>query len=381
MNMSKFSKSILLLLAAVMVAACTSGAKIKGTVADAPDSEVIVKLLNVNRYEILDTVATDAAGKFSYKVKIEKGQPEFVYLFHKDTKIASLLLEKGDNVDVMTDTLGKFTVTGSDESVKLAKVESDYAAALGKMESIADRINSAESEEVAAGYRRELGKVYVDYYRNAVRYVLQNSSSLTTVPVLYQNFGADLPVFGQSTDALHFMSTADSLENVYPDSKYVKALRKEAEKRAGYLELEARIRNAEEVGFPDVNLPDINAKNVKLSEVDAKVVMLYFWTQEDASQKMFNLDVLKGLYEDYHDRGFEIYQVALDPDKTAWAQVVKQQNLPWINVCDGLGGNSPYVMLYNIAALPAIYLIADGDLVDGQAVDEKSLRRLLNELL
>ena len=109
--------------------------------------------------------------------------------------------------------------------------------------------------------------------------------------------------------------------------------------------------------------------------------MVYFWSATAASQKMFNLDVIKSLYEDYHKRGCEIYQVALDPDKASWAQVVKQQALPWINVCDGLGGNSPYVLTYNLGGLPSAYIISDGELVDGQVVDEKSLRKLIDKLL
>ena len=130
-------------------------------------------------------------------------------------------------------------------------------------------------------------------------------------------------------------------------------------RRYGYLELEARLQDAQEVGFPDIVLPDINAQKIKLSEVDSKVIMVYFWTVNDAAQKMFNLDFLKSIYDDYHKKGFEIYQIALDPDKTQWAQVVKQQNLPWINVCDALGADSPYVTLYNLAALPAAFIIAD----------------------
>ncbi len=356
------------------------GARISGVVADAPDSEVIVKLLDVNRYEVLDTVAVDAAGKFSYKVKVAKGQPEFVYLFYKDRKIASLLLERGDKVAVEADTLGNYEVTGSEESVKLAQVEKDHAAALGRLTAMSAELAAAQGEE-ASVLRNKMGREYIDYYRACVKYVLSNSKSLTAVPVLYQNFGADLPVFSQSTDAIHFVNTADSLETVYPDSKYVKALRKEAERRFDYLELEHQLRNAQEVGFFDVELPDINAVKVKLSEVDAKVVMLYFWDPSNADQKMFNLDVLRGLYEDYHARGFEIYQAAITPDKTSWAQVIKQQNLPWINVCDGLGGASPYIATYNLAVLPATFIIADGGLVDGQLVDGKSLRKLLDKLL
>lgn len=378
--MSRFSKSIMLMAAAAAMAACTTGAKIDGTVETAPSSEVIVKLLDINRYQVLDTVATDASGRFSYKVEVEKGQPEFIYLFYKDTKIASLLLEAGDKVDVKADTLGNFAVEGSEESLKLAAVEKDHADAYGRLAAIASKLEKAADAEEVAALNRQISKEYVDYYRNCVKYVLANSKSLTAVPVLYQNFGADLPVFAQNTDAIHFMNVSDSLAAVYPESKYVKALKKEAERRYGYLELEARLQDAQEVGFPDIVLPDINAQKIKLSEVDSKVIMVYFWTVNDAAQKMFNLDFLKSIYDDYHKKGFEIYQIALDPDKTQWAQVVKQQNLPWINVCDALGADSPYVTLYNLAALPAAFIIADGDLVDGQVVDEKSLRKLLDKL-
>jgi len=379
MNMSRFSKVFTIIAAVMVMAACTQNAKISGTIDSAPSSEVVVKLLDVNRYQVLDTVATDASGRFSYKVSVQKGQPEFVYLFRNDVKVASLLLEAGDKVVVSADTLGNYSVEGSEESQKLAQVEKDHAAAMRRLNAIAARMENA-SENEAADLRKEIGKEYVDYYRNRVMYILKNSTSLTSVPVLFQNFGADLPVFSQTTDAIHFMNVSDSLATVYPDSKYVKALRKEAERRFGYLELETVMMNAQEIGYPDIELPDINARKIKLSEVDAKVVMVYFWSATDASQKMFNLDVLKSLYDDYHSKGFEIYQIALDPDKTSWAQVVKQQSLPWINVCDGLGANSPYVLTYNIGVLPAAFIIADGELVDGQIVDEKSLRKLLDRL-
>lgn len=377
--MSRFSKIIILAAAALMAAACGNKASVSGTLSSAPSSEVIVKLLDVNRYEVLDTVKTDASGKFSYKVEIEKGQPEFIYVFYKDTKVASLLLEAGDKVTVEADTLGNYAVEGSEESAKLAQIEKDHAAALARLGAIAGKIESA-SEKDAAEYRRQMGQEYVQYYRNSVKYVMENGGSLTVVPVLFQNFGVNLPVFAQTTDALHFKSAAESLEAVYPESRYVKALRKEAERRFGYLEFESRISNAEAVGYPDIELPDVNAQKIKLSEVDSKVVMIYFWSASDANMKMFNLDVLKSLYEDYHKKGFEIYQVSLDVDKASWAKVVKEQKLPWINVCDSRGASSPYVMLYNIPALPAVYIINDGDLVDGEVVDEKSLRKLLTKL-
>ncbi len=82
--MSKSIRIIFFAAAASVAAACTSGARIDGAVESAPSSEVVVKLLDANRYSVLDTVKTDASGKFSYKVDVKKGQPEFVYLFFGD---------------------------------------------------------------------------------------------------------------------------------------------------------------------------------------------------------------------------------------------------------------------------------------------------------
>ena len=68
-------------------------------------------------------------------------------------------------------------------------------------------------------------------------------------------------------------------------------------------------------------------------------------------------------------------------DKAGWAKVVKEQKLPWINVCDSRGAASPYVLTYNLASVPAAYVIKDGELVDGEMADEKTFRRLLDKLL
>ena len=378
--MSRFSKIIIFAAAMVMAAACSNKAGIEGELTGAASSEVVVKLLNINQYQVLDTVKTNASGKFSYKVEVAKGQPEFVYLFYKDTKIASLLLEAGDKVNVSADTLGNFTVEGSEESVKLAQVEKEYADALVQLTTLSSQALLAEGAEADA-LKRQAGQAYVDYYRNRVRYVMENSKSLTTVPVFFQNFGSDLPVFAQSTDGLLFANVADSLETVYPESRYVKALRNEATKRQNYLELETRINSAEAVGYPDIVLPDLNAEKVRLSEIDSKVVMIFFWTASDAEQKMFNIDYLKNIYEDYHAKGFEIYQVSLDVDKAQWARVVKEQKLPWINVCDSRGAASPYALLYNVTRVPSVYVICNGELVDGSMTDEKAFRKTLEKLL
>ena len=361
---------MILVAVAVLAAAssCSDKARISGTVTGAPDSEVVIKQLSGSSFAVLDTVKTSGTGTYSYKMDVKEGQPEFVYVFKGDTKLASLLLQKGDKVKVVSDTLGNYSVEGSEESEKLRQVEEDFSAFLKDLSSVV-----AEDDGVTASRK------YVEYYRSRVKYVMDNVASLTSIPVLYQKVNEDFPIFGQATDAVIFRTVYDSLAVVYPDSRYVKALGKEAERRINVLSIDQQVRNAQELGFPDIELPGLDGKNCKLSEVDARMVMVYFWQASEAAQKMYNQDVILPLYNTYHPKGLEVYAVSLDTDKGVWASAVRNQGLPWINVCDGLGANTPAFSLYNLGAgLPAAYFIVDGALIPDTVSTEDDLKRILS---
>ena len=366
--MKNCNKVLALALAVLALSACGQKARIRGNLTGAANKPVVVKLLDINTCRTLDTVKTRADGSFRYDAEIKKGRPEFIDLFYGDTRIAALLLETGDTAVVQADTLGNFTVEGSKGSSDLAVVDKAYAdfhAAL------------AAHEDTPV----EMTRDYINHYRESVRYVMSHPYSLTTVPVLFERLG-EAPIFAQVTDAILFRNAADSLKTVYPDSRYVKALQKEADSRMRMLELNGQIQNAPEASFPDIVLPDIHSEKRALSEVDAKVILVHFWDATDAAQKMLSLDALLPLYNEFHNRGFEIYSICVTPDKPEWASTVLAQKLPWINVNDGLGGASPAVITYNVTSLPNSFLIINGELnstpitggVDGL---RKELGRLL----
>lgn len=354
----------------VALASCGSKAVVEGVIEGAADSQIVVNLLDVNKLTPIDTLYTDASGAFKISVPVEKGRPEFIYIYRDGARVAPVLLSAGDRISVKADTLGGFEVSGTPDAELYAGAEKDYAAFAAKMATLAE-----------AGDAKALSAEYIAYYRGRVQFVMANSSSLAVVPVFYQSAGT-LSVFGQETDAIIINNVCTSLEAAYPESRYVKALRKNADERMSYLQFSSRLEGAEEVSYVDIELPDMSGEKVKLSSVDAKVVMVLFWAAADPAQKMFNIDALLPIYEKYHSRGFEIYQVGLDIDKTDWASTMKNQNLPWINVCDVAGGDSRYVTLYNVTSLPMAYFIADGELVLNENVkDEAGIRALLDKLL
>ena len=367
-NFNLIGAALMLLLAV----SCGKNTRIEGTLHEAPGKEVIVKLLDVNRFQVLDTVKTDAKGTFHYSLDLKEAQPEFIYLYYGERQIASLLLEKGDKVQVATDTLGVYSVEGSPESVELQQIEKDYNAFIREMNDILE--NDAQPDPA-------LSRCYVNYYRDRLSYVVTHSKSITSVPVLFQQVNPSLPVFGQATDGILMRHICDSLKTVYPESRYVKALEKEAQRRVALMEVNNRISTAGEVGYIDITLPGMDGKPVTLSEVDKKVTMLYFWSST-AQQKMFNLDALVPIYNDFHDKGFEIYAVCLDDDKSAWAAAVRNQKLPWVNVCDTRGVQSPYVVSYGIGSLPMAWFLVDGVMdPDAKVSNAASIREYLRKKL
>lgn len=364
----KICKIIAAAIAAISVAACSDSASIQGTIEGAAEQQIIVKQLNLNVYNTLDTLKTKSDGSFAYKLEVKEGQPEFIYIFHGDKRIAGLLVEKGDKLHLQADTLGKYSVEGSEESAKLAQVDQAYTKFINDLH--------ANIEDNAA-----MSKIYLEHYRANIKYLVENPYSMTTIPVLFERVSNSSPVFASSTDALFFRSAADSLKTVYPDSPYVKALDKEAKRRLQTLELENYIKNAQELSYPEITASDINGEKKSLSSVEAKAILVHFWDANDAAQKMINIETLLPLYNDYNKRGLEIFSVCVTPDKALWGSVVSSQKLPWINVNDGKGSASSALTNYNVASLPNTILIVDGELSTTPISGEKDLRRVLDRTL
>ena len=365
------SSRIILAAALFAVAACqTDKAVIDFTAADAPSATLVLKQLNGTATDVLDTVKTDASGHFRYDVKVAAGNPEFVYVYKGERRMASLLLEKGEKAVVTADTLGNFVVSGSDGSALLKQGDDAFRA----------YVNNLYALSASGAPQAEIAREYVSHYRACSKFVLTNSKSLAAIPVLYENIGGGTYTFGGVNDALVFRTVCDSLKTVYPDSRYVKALEAETARREQLFLLQNRINTAEERAYPELRMPSLNGETADIDSLGAKATLLWFWDAREATHKIFNIDVLKPVYEQYKAKGLEIYAVCVDPDKAEWAQVVKAQELPWVNVNDGLGTASRSLYLYSVQNVPCCLLLTQ-DGISPVKVSEKPLRAALEKAL
>jgi len=91
---------------------------------------------------------------------------------------------------------------------------------------------------------------------------------------------------------------------------------------------------------------------VSVSSLKGQYVLVSFWST--TSQDCLNeLPLLKSIYQAYHRRGLEIYQVSLDTDLERWLNIIRFEEIPWISVREKDPENPAYARLMNITTLPS----------------------------
>ena len=106
---------------------------------------------------------------------------------------------------------------------------------------------------------------------------------------------------------------------------------------------------------PDFIQPDTAGKDVQLSSMRGKYVLVDFWASWCAPCRMENPNVLKA-YHKFKDRNFTVLAVSIDTDRKAWVKAIKEDKMPWTQVSDLKAGNEAG-KLYAVSAVPTNYLL------------------------
>jgi peroxiredoxin len=379
--------SLLWMGAALLLFSCKSStsARIDAKVESLSGGKVVVKVLNIDVQNVIDTVKTDEDGVFRYRIKNINASPEFYYIYYGENRIASLIIKGGDRVHLITDTLGiNPRIDGSPESLLLNQIEKETKQNIARFDSLMvlyDVAKKSGNAKLADSLNYALGKMYVKQKQAAIKHIFNNPYSLTNVMLLYQSFPGDLPLFADIKDAMIFSRVHDSIKSVYPNSRYLSMMEKESKQRRNLDELNYKLENTQVTTLPEINLPDMKANMRSLNSLRGKVIILLFWTIQSNDQKMYNKELVE-LYDKYSEKGLEIYQVSVDADKTAWGSIVQDQKLPWICVHDGAGTESIAFINYNVKKLPTMYIInRSGDIVAKDIFPAGALEAKIKSLL
>ncbi|ACU06184.1 TlpA disulfide reductase family protein [Pedobacter heparinus] len=132
----------------------------------------------------------------------------------------------------------------------------------------------------------------------------------------------------------------------------------------------------------DFTQNDLNGKPFTLSSLRGKYVLVDFWASWCGPCRAENPNVVKA-YNELKGKNFEIVGVSLDypGGKAAWAEAVKKDGLPWIQVSDLKGWKNEVALMYGINSVPQNLLIDPQGVIIAKNLRGEALTDKLKELI
>ncbi|MEO1518509.1 MAG: TlpA disulfide reductase family protein [Bacteroidota bacterium] len=133
--------------------------------------------------------------------------------------------------------------------------------------------------------------------------------------------------------------------------------------------------------FPDIALRNPDGKIVSLSSLKGKVVLVELWASYSKICTEDHCYYFKPIYNEYKNKGFEIYAVSVDSSAASWVDAIESDQLDWLQVSDLQGLESPMVELVYDDQLPTTYLLDQDGRIIAKNLDVELLEDTLSQLL
>ena len=377
-------KYVFFALAVLGMASCSEKKfHVEGSITNAKDSVLYLENISLMGPEVIDSVRLDADGKFSLAGAAQQA-PEFYRLRIHD-QIISLSIDSTETVTVNAaypQMASQYEVSGSENCSKIKEL------ALRQMQLQQRAMAVSRNADLTVEQANDSILGMIRQYKDEVKreYIFPDPSKPYAYFALFQALGNTL-IFNPRNDADDikvFAAVATSWDTYWPDAERGKNLHNiaiEGMKNVRTIEAEqskaidaSKIQTA---GVIEIALNDNKGQIRKLTDLKGQVVLLDFhvFGHKDSPARIL---ALRDLYNKYHAKGFEIYQVSLDGDEHFWKQ--QTAALPWISVRVD-EENSGFLTVYNIQTLPEYFLIDRGNNLVSRSQQIEDLEKAIQRLL
>jgi len=310
----------------------------------------------------LDTIITSQDGAFEYIIQIKHAG--FYRLRTSQNNFVTLAVEPGEKIQLNADAnqlKETYTVSGSHGSQILWQLNRKILEGIAKADSLRTiyheyRFNS-QFHNVKQDLQNHYNKIIEQQEKFAISVIEENPRSLASILALYQYFEDNI-LLNDTAHFEYFEKLSKSLCSNYPSNKHVINLKKRVSdiKRQNA----ERLKNEQNLEpgniAPDITLPDPDGNSLSLSSLEGNVVLIDFWAAWCPPCREAN-HILKDLYAQHKDKGFEIYAVSLDRTREQWLRAIDKDSITWKQVSDLRFMNSPVVNLYMVTEVPHYILL------------------------
>jgi len=354
---------------------------VEGTIEGARDSMLYFENMALTGLQRLDSVKLGDDGRFAFHGERPKA-PEF-YVLRIADQIINVSIDSTETVTVKAqwpDMSARYEVSGSDncEQIRLLALKQQEltrrAITLERTQGMTPQERADSLSSLLRSYKDEVTK----------QFIYREPNKAYAYFALFQTLGQWL-IFNphdSRDDMRAFAAVATSWDTFYPGSVRGENLHnialtsmndsREAMMRSSQTLDETKIV---ESGVIDLQLTDKNGQVRTLTELKGKVVLLDFhvFVMKESVQRIL---MLRELYNKYHDRGLEIYQVSVDQDEHFWKQMTAQ--LPWICVRDASGESTAR---YNVTEIPEFFTIDRNNMLQKRSSQMSDLDEEIKALL
>jgi thiol-disulfide isomerase/thioredoxin len=165
--------------------------------------------------------------------------------------------------------------------------------------------------------------------------------------------------------------TESAMFKAYPENVFVQQY---------HQQVEVERKTAIGATAPEIALADTEGKIRKLSSLKGKVVLIDFWASWCGPCRKENPNVV-AMYKKYHDKGFEIYSVSLDKERSSWIAAIAKDNLAWPDhVSDLKYWKSAGAAAYGVTSIPFTVLVDKKGKIVAKKLRGEELESKVNEL-
>ncbi len=364
LTMKSLSKAAYALLVVTAMTACSEKKfHVTGKIAQAKDSVLYFENMSLDGPQIVDSVKLDGDGGFSFD-GVAPDAPEF-YRLRIAGQIINVAIDSTETVNVNAaypSMATQYTIEGSENNLKIKELTLRQMALQAQAQAVVNNpqlgINAVEDS---------IFKM-IDTYKDDIKknFIYKEPMKSYAYFALFQGIvvgNSYLMVFDprqNPDDVKAFAAIATSWDTYYPGSLRGEnlhniALQNMKDQRIVQNQEQSIEIDADKVSMAnliDIALTDNKGNVRRLTDLAGKVVLLDFhlFSGKGSTQRIM---MLRELYNKYHDRGLEIYQVSLDEDEHFWK--TQTAALPWICVRDN--GTRTQAYLATVKSIPCDFII------------------------